>query len=726
MAVYRDIDSDVRIGGSLLLPSGSLTVNGVNIITELGTKLSASYILTTGTGLTGGGNLTAARTLSVVFGTTAGTVAQGNHTHAFSTLTALPSTLAGYGITDASLSSHTHTFASITSKPTTLSGYGITDAAASTHTHTYASITSKPTTISGYGITDAALATHNHDSAYLGLAAKAADAGKLDGLSSTQFLRSDQSSSVTGDLTATGKLTATGLHLKAVGTSDHVYYSLYADSDAISTRSGWIGYGSTGTTTFTINNEMANGNINLSTNGTGAASVNGNAIWHAGNLLKSDFITTTTAATVAGNFTVKGRIWAGDSSAVGSLIVRDAANQNAIHLGDTAALSNVKAYISNTGAAKFNGTVQVANLLMDSSVMVRNLNAEFIGGSKETDFVRTSSVRDMQGYGVHAGLDLVQKSPTPDMTVQVRPGVAYTDSGRRFEWIANVTVPVPQASLNYDRIDIIFIYGKADGANEGQIALMQGAADRVSPLPPTELLPVNAIVLAHIYVRANIGTITDGTSGSYNAVNNGVKRMKSVRLAEGISLTLNESLYAGGDIHEKGVKLEGKYAQLATANTFGGAQTVNGNLLVNDSKVLVKAAINSAVPAMVSLWEQNTVESHGFNLQYLGSSNNFSIQSHSTESTTKERLRIGRDDNLTTLYDFVKMVRNAKTVTIPIGTTSITWAHNYGSSNYAVNLTSNSFERHVRWTSKTANTVTIEIDEVTGQETLVDCILIGY
>ena len=42
-------------------------------------------------------------------------------------------------------------FSAITSKPTTLSGYGITDAAT-----TFASLTSKPTTISGYGITDAA------------------------------------------------------------------------------------------------------------------------------------------------------------------------------------------------------------------------------------------------------------------------------------------------------------------------------------------------------------------------------------------------------------------------------------------------------------------------------------------------------------------------------------------------------------------------------------------
>ena len=95
-----------------------------------------------------------------------GSYAAASHTHTFASLTSKPTTLSGYGITDAAAASHTHTFASITSKPTTLSGYGITDAASSSHTHTFASLTSKPTTLSGYGITDAASSSHNHDSAY--------------------------------------------------------------------------------------------------------------------------------------------------------------------------------------------------------------------------------------------------------------------------------------------------------------------------------------------------------------------------------------------------------------------------------------------------------------------------------------------------------------------------------------------------------------------------------
>ena len=100
----------------------------------------------------------------------------------FSDLTSHPTTLSGYGITDAKISGGTITlgsntitpltsvaFADLTSHPTTLSGYGITDAKISGGTITlgsntitpltsvaFADLTSHPTTLSGYGITDAA------------------------------------------------------------------------------------------------------------------------------------------------------------------------------------------------------------------------------------------------------------------------------------------------------------------------------------------------------------------------------------------------------------------------------------------------------------------------------------------------------------------------------------------------------------------------------------------
>ena len=119
----------------------------------------------------------------------------------FSNLTGLPTTLAGYGITDAepidatilkdadigvnvqgynanyvvdatyvktdeNFTTADHTkldgieglgiaFSSISATPTTVAGYGITDA----YSGSFADLTSKPTTISGYGITDASTTT---------------------------------------------------------------------------------------------------------------------------------------------------------------------------------------------------------------------------------------------------------------------------------------------------------------------------------------------------------------------------------------------------------------------------------------------------------------------------------------------------------------------------------------------------------------------------------------
>jgi len=63
-----------------------------------------------------------------------------------------PTTLAGYGITDAALKNNIP-FSTLVNKPTTLAGYGITDALASTVS--FDIITNKPTTLAGYGITDA-------------------------------------------------------------------------------------------------------------------------------------------------------------------------------------------------------------------------------------------------------------------------------------------------------------------------------------------------------------------------------------------------------------------------------------------------------------------------------------------------------------------------------------------------------------------------------------------
>lgn len=81
------------------------------------------------------------------------------HTHAFSEITGKPTTLAGYGVTDGvNAVSVTGNGNAVTSA--SIDGHTLTLTKGSTfslsgHTHTFASLTSKPTSIAGYGITDA-------------------------------------------------------------------------------------------------------------------------------------------------------------------------------------------------------------------------------------------------------------------------------------------------------------------------------------------------------------------------------------------------------------------------------------------------------------------------------------------------------------------------------------------------------------------------------------------
>lgn len=99
----------------------------------------------------------------------------------WSGVTGTPTTLSGYGITDAYTKTQSDAryaaiagpfpWADVTGTPTSLSGYGITDGVSTSGSYTnpswivslpWSKITSTPTTLSGYGITDAVSSTATH------------------------------------------------------------------------------------------------------------------------------------------------------------------------------------------------------------------------------------------------------------------------------------------------------------------------------------------------------------------------------------------------------------------------------------------------------------------------------------------------------------------------------------------------------------------------------------
>jgi len=75
-------NSTITVGGTATAPT--VAVNSIaesqvtNLVSDLAAKAPTSRLITAGTGLTGGGDLTVDRTLTVSYGTVSGTAAQGN------------------------------------------------------------------------------------------------------------------------------------------------------------------------------------------------------------------------------------------------------------------------------------------------------------------------------------------------------------------------------------------------------------------------------------------------------------------------------------------------------------------------------------------------------------------------------------------------------------------------------------------------------------------------
>lgn len=149
-------------GSGYVLPIASFsTLGGIKIGAGLAID-GAGLVSTTGSGV------------SSVFGRT-GAISAQTGDYLFNQIGSRPTTIVGYGITDAftqsladarySLLGHTHTFSSLTSKPSTLVGYGISDPIVVTSgsyadpswitTLNWSKVTGRATTIFGYGITDA-------------------------------------------------------------------------------------------------------------------------------------------------------------------------------------------------------------------------------------------------------------------------------------------------------------------------------------------------------------------------------------------------------------------------------------------------------------------------------------------------------------------------------------------------------------------------------------------
>ncbi|OLN21391.1 hypothetical protein BTO30_14825, partial [Domibacillus antri] len=101
------------------------------------------------------------------------------------------------------------------------------------------------------------------------------------------------------------------------------------------------------------------------------------------------------------------------------------------------------------------------------------------------------------GYGVQSGLNTTA-SATPDMNVQVQPGVIYMPDGKRFAYTAAATITVTAADSTNPREDIIFI-------NESGVIEYIAGTPAATPTEPA--LPAGAMHLSTVPVPAGATAI---------------------------------------------------------------------------------------------------------------------------------------------------------------------------------------------------------------------------
>lgn len=195
-----------------LAPINGAGTSGTWPISVTGQSGSASKLQTpvniAGVSFDGSGNIT------IPFANLAGkpttiagygiTDAQGAPT--WSAVTGKPTTVGGFGITDALTTSYAPSWSSMTGKPTTLAGFGITDGVTAASGMPFSSITGKPTTLAGYGITDG-----NGAPAWSAVTSKPTTVtgfGITDAVKTTDTIAIAQGG--TGATTAAGALTALG------------------------------------------------------------------------------------------------------------------------------------------------------------------------------------------------------------------------------------------------------------------------------------------------------------------------------------------------------------------------------------------------------------------------------------------------------------------------------------------------------------------------------------
>ena len=442
--------------------------------------------------------------------------------------------------------------------------------------------------------------------------------------------------------------------------------------------------------------------------------VDSHTAWHAGNLTPADYIGKGNNQRVGNGFGVNGRLLVGNvSGQSGDVVVYNGSGAPTIHLdGDASGienLTNTKVHIDGLGNANFRETVTVKNLTSLNHTKTETLETERINNVRTVNYAKNQSVIDTGGWGIHSALDAIAYGGE----LHVNPGIAFTNTGMRVEVLAREKVVMTPVSTSGDRYDVVYIKGSSAGIEEGKLGYFEGNVGGTEAAVLSSGGLSDAVILATVHRKRSQASISQANINNDARTNDGITGVKPLIVEPD-----NRNVLARYEMHASRYKEDGKYintiySTLAGGNTFTSNQTFNGRVSIISTGALAGNSSSSNYSLRVG------TSSHQMRIDGKDILGNSDINLVANNNLTLKGQNLNLDGK-------VSVPSQASTVSVPAGQTSVTWTHNYGSTSYAVNFTTNSFERHIKWSNKTANSITVEIDDPTDKVVLVDCILIGY
>jgi hypothetical protein len=680
MAKYYDIDNDVRI-------NGKLTVNG-------DTSIPSSFNLLVGGNITG--NIISGNSAIITNVTSTGTISGGTIKGNGATLTVNGTTANGGTVPISNGWAYTHEnkigsqghIPTGGTATTFLRGDGTWVTPTDTDTNNYvSSVTSTDggngtLTLNRSGLTALTIdLSHNHNLLYLGINAKAVDSDKLDNLDSSQFLRSDQGGTLSGILNVSGS-SSTPLVLQRNSNTNVNLQFVHTSANA------FLGIDNTGQLKF---GSVAD--LNSS----------GYTVWHSNNFTPANKLDSSVFATHTGNTGAGGHIPTGGSATTflrgdNTWVTPTDTNTFVTGLSSTAGGNGTLTVTRNTGG---NLTVDLSHT--HSQYVTNNTtNQSVLTGFTMSGnaYVGTSSTAGALIVRTTSGANAIQLAG--DNATQLAGTTVYMNASGNAKFSGTVTAN--NISVTSTTLVTNLNAEMVNGVKEKYITKNESIYE-ISGKGVYTGMNVVAQTVPNMTVLVNAGTAYTNSG------------MRVVYPNTNVSLATSSATYDRKDVVYMQGSSAGANEGVVTVATGTPASTPTEPSIPADAVKLAVVLVPQNIGSIQNIHITDTREWKPFT-QANGNLNANGILSINNSVTSTNPT-----------IAFSKPIKNSGTntsLTFTTGTTSIVWTHNQNISNYTVRLSCNSFEPHVRWTNKTVNAVTIELDDVCESDVIVDVSIEAY